>query len=190
MQLVLRFHLRLIIYLFCIILATTAFAQNRNLQTLIDQLRANLPTAKDPASTFARLGLLYLRLEKADSAEASFQNALTVRPDLAIAHTGLGRVYMDLRKKPDKALPHFEKAVEIDTTDIDTHDRLIHTLLALEHTGGRARKIASKTIARFRRHYISHDRPSRFALTRPSTHTKTRPRRCFGSIPPLYKNPS
>ncbi|MDP6040911.1 MAG: tetratricopeptide repeat protein, partial [Candidatus Latescibacteria bacterium] len=102
-----------------------------------------------PASTFARLGLLYLRLEKADSAEASFQNALTVRPDLAIAHTGLGRVYMDLRKKPDKALPHFEKAVEIDTTDIDTHDRLIHTLLALEHTGGRARKIASKTIARF-----------------------------------------
>lgn len=148
-QVLLRSQLQSVIYLFCIILATTAFAQTRDLHTTIDQLRANLPTVTDSASTFARMGLLYLRMAEADSAEVFFQNALTARPDLAIAHTGLGRVYMDLRKKPDKALPHFEKAIEIDTTDVDTHDRLIHTLLALKQTGGRARKTASQTIARF-----------------------------------------
>ena len=130
-------------------LASAGDAQNRDLRDIIHRLKADLPTASDSSATYARMGLLYLRLEEADSAEAAFQNAIALRPDLAIAHTGLGRVYYDLQNKPERALSHFEKAVASDTTDADAHDRLVKTLLALEQTGGRARKTASQTIARF-----------------------------------------
>ena len=137
------------IYLLLISFASTGFAQNRDLHDVINRLKADLATASDSSASYARMGLLYLRLEEADSAEAAFQNALALRPNLAIAHTGLGRVYQNLRNKPDRALSHYEKAVAIDTTDADAHDRLIKTLLALEDMGSRARKAASQTIARF-----------------------------------------
>ena len=137
------------IYLLIISFASTGFAQNRDLHDVINRLKADLATASDSSANYARLGLLYLRLEEADSAEAAFQNALALRPNLAIAHTGLGRVYQNLRNKPNRALSHYEKAVAIDTTDADAHDRLIKTLLALEDMGSRARKAASQTIARF-----------------------------------------
>ena len=129
--------------------ATTLDAQNRDLNDVINRLKADLPTAPDQSATYARMGLLYLRLEDADNAEKAFQSAIALRPDLAIAHTGLGRIHQELRNTPNKALSHYEKAVAIDTTDASTHDRLIKTLLFLEHTGGRARKSASQTIARF-----------------------------------------
>lgn len=130
-------------------LASAGFAQNRDLRDIIHRLKADLPIASDSAATYARMGLLYTRLEEADSAEAAFQNAIALRPDLTIAHMGLGRVDADLRGKPERALPHFEKAVQSDTTDADAHDRLVQTLIALERTGTRARKAASQTIARF-----------------------------------------
>ena len=124
-------------------------AQTRDLRDIIHRLKADLPTASDSSATYTRMGLLYSRLAEADSAEAAFQNAIALRPDLAIAHKGLGRVYSDLRDNPDRALSHFEKAVQSDTTDADAHDRLVKTLIALEHMGGRARRAASQTIARF-----------------------------------------
>ena len=124
-------------------------AQTRDLRDIIHRLKADLPTASDSSATYTRMGLLYSRLAEADSAEAAFQNAIALRPDLAIAHKGLGRVYSDLRGDPDRALSHFEKAVQSDTTDADAHDRLVKTLIALEHMGGRARRAASQTIARF-----------------------------------------
>ena len=137
------------IYLLLISFASTGLAQNRDLHDVINRLKADLATASDSSANYARMGLLYLRLEEADSAESAFQNALALRPNLAIAHTGLGRVYQYLRNKPDRALSHYEKAVAIDTTDANAHDHLIKTLLALEDMGSRARKAASQTIARF-----------------------------------------
>ncbi len=137
------------LYLIFIGFASAGFAQDRDLHDVIRRLKADLPTASDSSATYARMGLLYSRLKEADSAEVAFQNAIALRPDLALAHAGLGRVYHDLKNKPARALPHFKKAVEIDTTDADVHDRLIKTLIALDQMGSRARKAASQTIARF-----------------------------------------
>ena len=98
------------IYLILIGFASTGFAQNRDLRDVINRLKADLSTASDSSANYARMGLLYLRLEEADSAEAAFQNALALRPNLAIAHTGLGRVYQNLRDKPDRAAVALRKS--------------------------------------------------------------------------------
>ncbi|MBT4137887.1 MAG: tetratricopeptide repeat protein, partial [Candidatus Latescibacteria bacterium] len=94
---------------------------------LIAQLKSSLPNATDPAAVQARLGLLYLRLEQADSAQAAFSRALQQNPNLAIAHTGLGRIELEIKERPKDALSHFEAAANVDTIDARSHDLLIKT---------------------------------------------------------------
>ena len=123
--------------------------QSSNIQKQITQLKKDLPTATDPAAAEARVGLLYLRIEQADSAKAAFERALTYNPDLAIAHTGLGRVELELNNQPNKALPHFETATQTDTIDARPHDLLIKTHLKLNHTGKAARSAADRAMRLF-----------------------------------------
>jgi GWxTD domain-containing protein len=137
-----------VIGLFLLFAVCSTSAQERQNQHVM-RLYEELKTTADSAAVYARLGLLYLRLEKADSAQMAFAQALAKRPNLAIAHTGLGRVYLEFKNDPKKALPHFEKAIELDTTDVKSHEWHIQTLLKLNHTGGGAREAANQTISRF-----------------------------------------
>ncbi|MGA1196164.1 MAG: tetratricopeptide repeat protein, partial [Candidatus Latescibacterota bacterium] len=126
-----------------------AQSPSSNIQKQISQLKKDLPSATDPAATEARLGLLYLRIEQADSAKAAFERALKHNPDLAIAHTGLGRIALEINNQPEKALPHFEAATQADTIDARPHDLLIKTHLKLNHTGKEARNAADRAMRLF-----------------------------------------
>ncbi len=126
-----------------------AQSPSSNIQKQISQLKKDLPSATDPAATEARLGLLYLRIEQADSAKAAFERALKYNPNLAIAHTGLGRIELEINNQPEKALPHFEAATQADTLDARPHDLLIQTHLKLNHTGKAARNAADRAMRLF-----------------------------------------
>lgn len=128
---------------------STAFSQDRDLSAHIERLQAELKTTSDSASVYVRLGLLFLRHEMADSAEIAFRAALSRRANLALAHAGLGRLYLQFKHQPEKALPHLESATNADTTDVQSHDLLIQTWLELGSTGRPAREAASRVIARF-----------------------------------------
>ena len=56
-----------------------------------------------------QLGILYRRLGQFDEAEQAYRDALAISPDYALAHYNLG-VLLDLYlKRPDEALPHYER---------------------------------------------------------------------------------
>lgn len=126
-----------------------AQTQPDGVHKLITQLKSSLPTATDPAAVHARLGLLYLRLEQADSAQAAFNQALQLNTNLAIAHTGLGRIELEIKKRPKDALSHFEAAANVDTVDARSHDLLVKTHLQLNHTGRTAQKAADRAMRLF-----------------------------------------
>lgn len=139
----------LLIALFIFSAFHSAATQDRAPSSHIERLQAELKTTSDSAAVYARLGLLFLRQEMADSAETAFRAALSRRSTLTLAHTGLGRVYLELKNDPERALSHFESAAETDTIDAQNHDLLIQTLLKLGRTGRPAREAASRVIARF-----------------------------------------
>lgn len=123
--------------------------QTRNLEQRISQLKEALQKTPDPAAIHTQLGLLYLRMENADSAQLAFERALKSQPNLSLAHLGLGRIELELKNNPDKARPHFEAAAQNDTLDARSHDLLIQTLLKLDHTGRSARNAADRAMRLF-----------------------------------------
>ncbi len=75
----------------------------------------------DGAETLTRAGMLYLWAGEADSARSAFGRAIRQKPGLAVAHCGLGRVYLELIGDPKGALPHLQAAVRADSTNPDAH---------------------------------------------------------------------
>ena len=116
------------------------------LQNLIQNLKADLGRAPDPAAQFTRIGLLYMRLQQADSAAAAFRNAIAHKPGLAMAHASLGRVFLELKADARKALKHFQAAATADSTYTEAYTLQVKAYLALGQTGGRARKAAGQAI--------------------------------------------
>ena len=139
----------LLILILSMIPPTFAQKQSEGVNRLIAQLKTDLATTQDPAAVHARLGLLYLRLAQADSAQNAFEQALRHNPDLAIAHTGLGRIALELKDNAKEALTHFETATQHDTIDVQPHDLLIKTHLKLNHTGRAARNAADRAMKLF-----------------------------------------
>ncbi len=90
-------------------------------RTLLD-LRSE--TAVDTGRVDALMGALYLRAGSTDSARATLTRAVASRPDLAGVRFGLGRVHLELRKKPKDAIPVLLKAIEIDSTYAQAHSLL------------------------------------------------------------------
>ena len=82
------------------------------------------PEAPDPGRVDALMGALYLRAGSTDSARATLSRAVAARPDLAGLRFGLGRVDLELRKKPKQAIPSFLKAIEIDSTYAEAYSLL------------------------------------------------------------------
>ena len=93
-----------------LLLTTSAGAQDKSetVRRLIAQLKSDLATSADPASLYTRLGLLYVRMDEADSAQSAFEKSLQLKPEFAVALTGLGRIELEIRNRPNEALPYFE----------------------------------------------------------------------------------
>ncbi len=97
----------------------------------LNALNETLPTAADRSELLARIGHLYLGLHLPDSAEAAFARVLTSDPQQGDAHLGLGRVFLDYRNKPDRALSHITKAIRADSNRAESYAVLARTHLAL-----------------------------------------------------------
>jgi GWxTD domain-containing protein len=109
------------------------------------KIQAILPTAPNNATLNALLGGLYLRLGDEDKARSALELATQMDSTMAAAHFGLGRVHLELRKKPKDAVRHFEAALRIDSTYADVRAQLA---LAYQKQGKRrlARKQADLAI--------------------------------------------
>jgi GWxTD domain-containing protein len=134
-----------------LLLTTSAGAQDKSetVRRLIAQLKSDLATSADPASLYTRLGLLYVRMDEADSAQSAFEKSLQLKPEFAVALTGLGRIELEIRNRPNEALPYFESAAKLDTTDARTQDLLMATYIKLAHTGRTARNAADRATILF-----------------------------------------
>ena len=73
---------------------STAQADDRT-KNLIERLETELPTATDPAPVHARIGLLYMRLENPDSAEA-LNTMLELLPEGMVKALGFQNMGTDL----------------------------------------------------------------------------------------------
>jgi GWxTD domain-containing protein len=102
-----------------------------SVRALVDVLREALPGHPAPAELLTRIGLLYTRIEEADSALSSFQRAVKLDPGLAAARYGLGRAHLELRGDAKGALPHLKAAVEADSTNPDVRYLLARAYLKL-----------------------------------------------------------
>jgi tetratricopeptide (TPR) repeat protein len=60
------------------------------------------------------LGTAYKDQGLYDQAIASFEQVLEINPQLAIPHLNLATVYLTKKKDTEKALYHFERALEIE----------------------------------------------------------------------------
>ncbi len=89
-----------------------------------------LAAAADPANPFVHLALgeILARLEKDDEAIVEFRSTLSLQPDLADAHVGLGDL---LTKRPamrGEALEHLQRAVALSPSDSSAHYSLANVL--------------------------------------------------------------
>jgi tetratricopeptide (TPR) repeat protein len=67
----------------------------------------------DSAAAYNQLGILYRKLGRFTDAVESYQRALEIQPDYALAHLNLGVLYDLYLQQPDKALLEFESYVSI-----------------------------------------------------------------------------
>ena len=113
---------------------------------VVARLKELLPGAPDAAGLYTRIGYLHLKIEEADSAAAAFRQALLKNPELAGAHVGLGRVFLEFKHHPKNALAHFQKAVDSDSTYAEAYGLLARAYLANGDAGIRARQAAGQAI--------------------------------------------
>ena len=72
-------------------------------------------------SAYLKLGLLYTKINKADSAIIIYKNALKVRPGFAVANIAMGNIYRDIKRKPDEAIANYLLALKTDSTNKETY---------------------------------------------------------------------
>ena len=63
----------------------------------------------DSAGAYNQLGILYRKIGRFTDAVNSYQRALAIQPDYALAHLNLGVLYDLYLQQPDKALQEFER---------------------------------------------------------------------------------
>lgn len=117
----------------------------RILKTL-KELKDNLKNSSNPTTQLIRIGLLYFHLEEADSAAEAFKKSLKHDANLAIPHAGLGRIQLELKNNPRKALPHIRSAVAIDSANVEWQTLLVQAYIKIGETGTRARRVADRLI--------------------------------------------
>lgn len=72
--------------------------------------------AKAPGNAPARhqSAILYRQSGDFNAAEQAYLRALETRPDYALAHRNLGILYDLYMQRPDKALPHYQRYLQLD----------------------------------------------------------------------------
>ena len=85
----------------------------------IDAFRAVLEIDAENALAYAGMGDALFRMRRYEDALAALTRALSLQPDLPVAgalHRLMGRSEQELGR-PDEALPHYERALQIDPAD-------------------------------------------------------------------------
>jgi tetratricopeptide (TPR) repeat protein len=82
------------------------------------------------AAILSNLGLAWQALSRFDKATRCFEDAVDADPNLASAQTGLGNTYAHFGRHGE-ALPHYDRALELDPRSAITHTNRALTLEAL-----------------------------------------------------------
>ncbi|MBT8136110.1 MAG: tetratricopeptide repeat protein [Gammaproteobacteria bacterium] len=69
------------------------------------------------AAAHNELGVLHRRAGRLSAAETAYQNALDADSGYASAHRNIGVLYDLYLGQPDKALEHYQRFIELDSTD-------------------------------------------------------------------------
>jgi tetratricopeptide (TPR) repeat protein len=62
-------------------------------------------------------GLIEIELKNPEEAEKSLLEALRLHPEIPGGHAALGRLYLELLRDPERALPYLETALRFNPTD-------------------------------------------------------------------------
>ena len=89
------------------------YRQSGRIEAAEAALKKALVLNPSHAEAFNQLGIVMRQQGRFEEAEQAYRDALAVRPDYALAHYNLG-VLLDLYlKRPDEALPHYQRYQEL-----------------------------------------------------------------------------
>ena len=106
--------------------ATAQLKLFHRMKTYYDQTYAIEGTlAEDPMNITLRLQLaeIHLKYRHISAAAATYQTLIRLHPDATVGYDKLGRLYMNL-DKPQRAIPLFEKVLELNADAVEAHVRL------------------------------------------------------------------
>ncbi|HTW72092.1 MAG TPA: tetratricopeptide repeat protein [Acetobacteraceae bacterium] len=101
--------------------------QQGQLQKAVGETLSAAESSPDP-DRFSRAGMLLLRLERFDEAEAAFREAITLRPRVFGYHHLLS-IALDHQGKLEEAIAEAREVISIDASAADRYSRLGHLLL-------------------------------------------------------------
>lgn len=88
--------------------------------TAVDRLKVTVQAAPGTVPAWFDLGYAYTGLHQNDEANAAYEKALQLDPELFEARLNLGILLLDMKDAP-AALPHLEKAAALKTSDPRAH---------------------------------------------------------------------
>ena len=90
------------------------------------------PMSKDSAALLQLRGQVHLSLKQLDKAALALQQAISLMPDLALAHRSLSMLYM-LQKDYSKARVHLTRSIELGVADAQLYGQLAYINLQSQH---------------------------------------------------------
>jgi len=92
----------------------TVYNSTKQFNSAIDQFRKALQIKPDSAEALNNLGKAYKDKGEYDNAIAAFSKTIELHPNLAIPHLNIAIIYLYQKQDRQKALYHFERALELE----------------------------------------------------------------------------
>jgi tetratricopeptide (TPR) repeat protein len=89
-------------------------------ETLFQYVLANLKSDLCASDIHWRLGIIFAKQQKLADAQAQFETALSLNPDLGKAHRSLGLLFM-IQGATAEAIPHLQEAARLNAGDAEAH---------------------------------------------------------------------
>jgi Tfp pilus assembly protein PilF len=126
------------------LLLTLAIAhlQNGDCDAALRELELTDPALADRVSLRVLRGEILFRMQRLDTAQVEFERAITLAPDTARAHAGLGRILL-LQQRPHAAVRALQRAVQLQPANGAYQSLLTAALVATGDVDAGRRQLAA-----------------------------------------------